>query len=355
MINIILLAIIIVGSACKDDLRLSVVQRNVVVTSEVFTHIEVVNDTKGQFEIKPMEGAVTFGARILDTSCATEIKNLGTQTHPEFSMPVDIYFEALCFETTYYNDKGKVIGLTLQPFSLEGPEPLEVVLTESNQILNFLSVDQAVTYSYNIKDSFNHQSLIKSNHIGNVIDFNSSLKVGTYRMIILAHNNEGKNLRAMGYKVRVVPDGPTALSVNNVRFEQRQYQTRSVKRLLIEDTANESLFSLKVAGVDLDSIRIPNYTGAYAALMSVENAFMRGVLPYGAPSVAVNFSGLSEEAVEVPVTVKDFNYFEVLPLGFADGEYSKGGLEIWSSTLQQNSIRSDDHQISSVFGLMIIQ
>lgn len=342
--------------ACRDDLRIKTVAREKTdIIPEVSSTVEINSDPTGQIKAEAREGVTQYGARILDASCGNMVHDLGVQANPEFSLPADAYFQALCLETTYYDRFGKTVDVKLQPITLEGPEAIEIVMSRDNQVLDFPDVLDASSYTYLITDANGAIKLSASNLTESYIDLKNQLATGEYKMVILAQNAEGKNLKAITYKLDVILTGPITNVSLNLKFERQYYQTRSVKRLLIEQSVLDKEVELTIGGIAIEPFQIPTYTGGFGALMDSVDAFMRNSLPYGLETVSVNLPGLTESASDIPVTVRDFTVFAPMPAAFADGSYAKDGLEAWSSPLQTNLVKSGDNELTSTFGLMIIQ
>lgn len=327
------------------------------VVPEVASHVQVITSDTGQVRAEAVPGASKYGVRILDANCSKEVANLGVQESPDFTLPASAYQKPLCMETTYYSSKSKVIEVKMQPFNYEGPQAVNAVMAEGDQILDFPPVKGAMTYSYVVTDR-NGKLVLSDTTTDSKVDLKDALDIGSYNMIIRALDPRGKTIKVMNYDLEVTSEGgvgPDEDITLNLTFERERYQTRSIKRVLIDATQVRSDAALQINEQDLETTIIESYQGAYAALLDASDAMMRGVLDYSASTAAVMVPSLSSQTYNLPVEVKDFNLFGNLPVAFSDQSYEKGGLEAWSSSLEAPLVRSGDSILTADFGVMILQ
>lgn len=344
---------------CRDNVRIktygkSPMKETVKVIPEVSSSIEIITDEAGQVRPEKIAGAAKFGVRILDATCTEEIANLGIQDTPEFSLPPNAYYKPLCMETTYYNSESKVLEVRMQPFTFQGPDAVEVILAKDSQLLDFTDTKDASSYSYILMD-LKGQVVAADSVTESYIDFKNALATGSYKMILLAIDGQGKTMKVINYKIKIQvnpTDDPLSL---NLKFERERYQTRSIKRVLLEEGLVTESTELKLNGTELDTAVVNPYKGGYAALLNAADAMMRGVLAYGSTKAQVQIIGVSTKTYDLTVEVKDFNYFQSFPAAFADQSYAKNGLEAWCSQVEQPLVRSGEHTLTADFGVMILQ
>ncbi len=342
--------------ACQDVPRYKSSRKVKILVPEISSVISNVTNDEGLIHPDNVEGALKFGARILDAACEAEIYNLGTQDSPDFSLPPDVYSKALCLETTYFDANERIIKVRLQPFTFKGPPAIYKILPQDNQVIDFQDVPNAVTYAYIIQDKDGSPRGFDSGLTNSLIDLKNSLPLGFYSLIVLAQAAEGKNVKAITYNIHVVPPDGTPLSLSyNLQFEKAYYQTRSIKRILIDQDVFDSITGFKVSGIDLNTIPFAYYRGGFAAYMDSDDAFMRSSLIYGIEKLSVTPLGLSEKPQDLPVTIRDFTLFSGLPAAFDDGSLSKNGLEAWTSPLQNAAVISGDSELTNGFGPMILK
>ncbi|RYZ82131.1 MAG: hypothetical protein EOP04_22660 [Proteobacteria bacterium] len=322
---------------------------------ETSSWIYNITDDKGLILADVVEGAVKYGGRILDGACGTEVANLGIQDTLEFSLPLDVYSQDLCFETTYFDAKDRVTKIKMQPFIFNGPPAIYTILQETNQVIDFQEIPNADSYAYSVKGKDGTQRGSEIGLTESLIDLKNSLPLGFHRLLLLAQTNAGKNVKAVNYNINVVPTTtPMSLSYS-MQFEKAYYQTRSIKRILIDQSVFDRVTGLGVSGMGLNTRSFPYYQGGFAAFMDDDDAFMRSSLLYGVDKLSVIPLGLSETAKDLPVIIKDFTLFSVLSAAFDDGSLIKGGLEAWTSPLQQTAVKSGDSELVYDFGPMILK
>ncbi|MBC7532044.1 MAG: hypothetical protein H7318_10730 [Oligoflexus sp.] len=354
---ILTLSVVIVAClSCQDRVTYRVLPKfRKAVLPEVSSTIQVVTDDRGQIRADELAEATKFRARLLDASCGEEIYNLGIQDKPEFSLPINAYSQPLCLETTYMDASDRILKVKLQPFSFEGPPPVNVTLDYDKQIIDFQDIPHATTYAYIVLTKDGKPNGFDSDLKESVIDFRGSLTEGNYRMLLMAQGTGGQNVRVITYLIKVLAGTHPVATSFDMRFEREFYQTRSIKRILIDQTLMSDIAGLKVAGVSVELLRYPTYMGGYGAFLDSSDAFMRSSVLYGGSKLSVLAQGLSETPKDLAIVVRDFTYFASTPTAFANGSYELSGLEAWASTLQQNTVQSADTSLTTGFGMMILK
>ncbi len=353
------ISLCLLSVACRDNLKIKTYGKPVSATippviPEVSSSVEILTDESGVLRPNSVAGATKYGVRILDASCDKEVADLGIQDKPEFSLPSNSYGKALCMETTYYSAEGKMLEVKIQPFSFQGPEATEMVLSKDKQILDFPDVPGAVNYQYILTDARGQLVAAESGLVESLIDFLGSLLIGNYKLTILGQDSQGKTLKIINYKLKVKANPTNDPLSLNLKFEREYYQTRSIKRVIFEEGLVVEGIGLRINNQDLESTLVTPYKSGFAALLSAQDAMMRDVLSYGQSTAKVTIVGVSTNTYELGVTVKDFPLFQVLPAAFGD-IYAKGGLEAWTSIVDTPLVKSGEHTLTNDFGLMILQ
>lgn len=341
--------------ACKDNVKIKTVSRaKPLIIPEVASTIEVVTDASGTIRTLTKEGATRYGARILDATCGEALYDLGVQETPEFTLPTDAYFKPLCLETTYFDANNKVMEVKLQPFTFEGPAPIDYMMARDKQELDFQDVKDAASYSYLVFDKNGQIKTFEAGLPDSFIDLKNSLTIGEYKLVVLALDAKGKTVQTINFNLKIVPGSISDVSLN-LHFEREHYQTRSIKRLLVETGYLNETVSLVLNEQAIDTAINTNYNVSFGSIMDAQDAMMRGKLPYNGSKVKVQLQSLSDSTFEVSVKVKDFTAFSLFPVAFSDGAYAKSGLESWTAIVAQPTVSSGAYQMANNFGLMILQ
>lgn len=347
-------------ASCDANMRVVVSYVPPKLEKHVSSSVEIIRSKTGRVAIKDGNSAANLIVRILDKDCTEIVFDLGEKSEPSYNIPIDAYFQNLCLETTYINRRGFEFKLSYQPIYIEGPKVLNVKVSEDNQFFEFQDVEGASSYTFRLFDSRAH--IIQSNDrlFSSYIDFEKNLESGDYTLVVHAVDSNGRNIKAIRVAIEIgrwnedLDPNETILSLN-LSFERQQYQTRSVKRILIPEyllvgneqlEVNQQVFNTKV---------LKSYSGAFAAMMNADDASMSGALSYTKNKASVFILGLSQRAEEVDVKVRDFDVFSVLGVSPYGSEYIKNGFESWVSPYSHNVVESGEYELATSFGVMIVQ